>query len=192
MGYLIAGLGNIGAEYQNTRHNIGFMVLDSLAKESGISFVSSRYASVAEISIKGRIITLIKPSTYMNLSGKAVNYWIKETKTGKENLLVVSDDIALPLGTLRMRKQGSEGGHNGLKSITESTGGDNYARLRVGIGDHFSKGNQVNYVLGTFNRQEQEELPSIIERAVRAIEDFITIGPDRAMNICNARSAQIP
>lgn len=192
MGYLIAGLGNIGTEYQNTRHNIGFMVLDSLAKESGTSFISSRYASVAEVSIKGRKITLIKPSTYMNLSGRAVNYWLKETKTEKENLLVVSDDIALPLGTLRMRKQGSEGGHNGLKSITESTGGNDYARLRVGIGDHFSKGNQVNYVLGAFNKQEQEELPSIIERAVRAIGDFITMGPDRAMNICNVRSAQTP
>ena len=191
MGYLITGLGNIGAEYQNTRHNIGFMVLDCLAKEFGTSFVSNWYASVAEISIRGRKVTLIKPSTYMNLSGKAVNYWMKEKKTERENLLVISDDLALPLGTIRMRKQGSEGGHNGLKSITESIGGNDYARLRVGIGDNFSKGSQINYVLGTFRDEERKELPFILERAVKAIEAFITMGPDRAMTICNAKAAQI-
>lgn len=192
MGYLIAGLGNIGAEYQNTRHNIGFMVLDYLAKESGTNFISSRYASVAEISIKGRKITLIKPSTYMNLSGKAVSYWLREKKTERENMLVISDDLALPFGTIRMRKQGSEGGHNGLKSITESLGGNNYARLRIGIGDNFSRGGQINYVLGTFGEEEQAELQFIIERAAKAIEAFVLLGPDRAMTTCNARSAQQP
>ena len=164
MGYLIAGLGNIGAEYRNTRHNIGFMVLDYLAKEFGTTFISSRYASVAEISIKGRKITLIKPSTYMNLSGKAVSYWLRERKIGREDLLVISDDLALPFGTIRMRKQGSEGGHNGLKSITESLGGNNYARLRVGIGDNFSRGGQIDYVLGTFGEEEKAELQTTAER----------------------------
>lgn len=192
MGYLIAGLGNIGAEYRNTRHNIGFMVLDYLAKEFGTTFISSRYASVAEISIKGRKITLIKPSTYMNLSGKAVSYWLRERKIGREDLLVISDDLALPFGTIRMRKQGSEGGHNGLKSITESLGGNNYARLRVGIGDNFSRGGQIDYVLGTFGEEEKAELQAIIERAAKAVEAFVLLGPDRAMTACNAKTAQQP
>lgn len=192
MGYLIAGLGNIGAEYRNTRHNIGFMVLDYLAKEFGTTFISSRYASVAEISIKGRKITLIKPSTYMNLSGKAVSYWLRERKIGREDLLVISDDLALPFGTIRMRKQGSEGGHNGLKSITESLGGNNYARLRVGIGDNFSRGGQIDYVLGTFGEEEKAELQTIIERAAKAVEAFVLLGPDRAMTACNAKTAQQP
>lgn len=192
MGYLIAGLGNIGAEYRNTRHNIGFMVLDYLAKEFGTTFISSRYASVAEISIKGRKITLIKPSTYMNLSGKAVSYWLRERKIGREDLLVISDDLALPFGTIRMRKQGSEGGHNGLKSITESLEGNNYARLRVGIGDNFSRGGQIDYVLGTFGEEEKAELQAIIERAAKAVESFVLLGPDRAMTACNAKTAQRP
>lgn len=192
MGYLIAGLGNIGAEYRNTRHNIGFMVLDYLAKEFGTTFISSRYASVAEISIKGRKITLIKPSTYMNLSGKAVSYWLRERKIGREDLLVISDDLALPFGTIRMRKQGSEGGHNGLKSITESLEGNNYARLRVGIGDNFSRGGQIDYVLGTFGEEEKAELQTIIERAAKAVEAFVLLGPDRAMTACNAKTAQQP
>ena len=149
MNFLIAGLGNIGVEYANTRHNIGFMVLDALVKDSGTSFISGRYGSTAEISYRGHKLVLLKPSTYMNLSGKAVNYWMQELKIKPENLLVVVDDLALPFGTLRMRKQGSDGGHNGLKNITQMLGNNSYARLRVGIGDAFAKGHQVDYVLGT-------------------------------------------
>ena len=191
MKYLVVGLGNIGPEYADTRHNIGFDVLDAFVKASNAVFEDKRYGAVCELKLKGRTVVLLKPNTYMNLSGKAVNYWMKEKKTERENLLVISDDLALPLGTIRMRKQGSEGGHNGLKSITESIGGNDYARLRVGIGDNFSKGSQINYVLGTFRDEERKELPFILERAVKAIEAFITMGPDRAMTICNAKAAQI-
>lgn len=186
MNFLIAGLGNIGAEYIDTRHNIGFMVLDALVKEPGTSFISGRYGSTAEISVRGHKLTLLKPSTYMNLSGKAVNYWIKEKKIEQERLLVISDDLALPLGTIRLRKQGSDGGHNGLKNIIECLGNSNFARLRVGIGDAFARGHQVDYVLGTFSTDEKKELPFLLERAAEAVKAFVTMGPDRAMNIVNA------
>lgn len=151
MSFLIVGLGNIGAEYANTRHNIGFNVLDSLAGESNISFESSRLGSVAEYKHKGKKFFLLKPSTYMNLSGKAVNYWLKEKKIPIENLLVIVDDLALPLGTLRMRKQGSDGGHNGLKDIAETLGHNNYSRLRIGIGDNFGHGGQIDFVPEIFD-----------------------------------------
>lgn len=185
MNFLIAGLGNIGAEYANTRHNIGFMVLDALIKDSGTSFISGRYGSTAEISYRGHKLVLLKPSTYMNLSGKAVNYWMQELKIKPENLLVVVDDLALPFGTLRMRKQGSDGGHNGLKNITQMLGNNSYARLRVGIGDAFAKGHQVDYVLGKWKSEEEKELPFILDRAGDAIKAYAFMGPDRAMNICN-------
>ncbi|MBQ8034093.1 MAG: aminoacyl-tRNA hydrolase [Bacteroidales bacterium] len=185
MNFLIAGLGNIGAEYANTRHNIGFMVLDALIKDSGTSFISGRYGSTAEISYRGHKLILLKPSTYMNLSGKAVNYWMQELKIKPENLLVVVDDLALPFGTLRMRKQGSDGGHNGLKNITQMLGNNSYARLRVGIGDAFAKGHQVDYVLGKWKSEEEKELPFILDRAGDAIKAYAFMGPDRAMNICN-------
>ena len=188
MNFLIAGLGNIGAEYANTRHNIGFMVLDALIKDSGTSFISGRYGSTAEISYRGHKLILLKPSTYMNLSGKAVNYWMHELKIKPENLLVVVDDLALPFGTLRMRKQGSDGGHNGLKNITQMLGNNSYARLRVGIGDAFSKGHQVDYVLGKWKSEEEKELPFILDRAGDAIKAFAFMGPDRAMNICNTNT----
>ncbi len=185
MNFLIAGLGNIGAEYANTRHNIGFMVLDALIKDSGTSFISGRYGSTAEISYRGHKLILLKPSTYMNLSGKAVNYWMQELKIKPENLLVVVDDLALPFGTLRMRKQGSDGGHNGLKNITQMLGNNSYARLRVGIGDAFAKGHQVDYVLGKWKSEEEKELPFILDRAGEAIKAYAFMGPDRAMNVCN-------
>ena len=185
MNFLIAGLGNIGVEYANTRHNIGFMVLDALVKDSGTSFISGRYGSTAEISYRGNKLVLLKPSTYMNLSGKAVNYWMQELKIKPENLLVVVDDLALPFGTLRMRKQGSDGGHNGLKNITQMLGNNSYARLRVGIGDAFAKGHQVDYVLGKWKSEEEKELPFILDRAADAIKAYSFMGPDRAMNICN-------
>ena len=187
MAYLIAGLGNIGAEYANTRHNMGFTVLDSFAKESGASFISGRYGSTAEISLRGHKLILLKPSTYMNLSGKAVNYWLGAGKIKEENLLVVVDDLALPFGSMRLRKQGSDGGHNGLKSINECLGNTAYARLRIGIGDNFNKGGQVDYVLGRWNGEEEKELPFITDRAVEIIKAFVTVGADCAMNQFNKR-----
>lgn len=185
MNYLIVGLGNIGAEYSNTRHNIGFMVLDAWAQASNISFSADRYASVAETSVRGHKITLVKPSTYMNLSGKAVNYWLQKTKIPKERLLVVVDDLALPFGTLRMRKKGSAGGHNGLKSIDYSLSSDDYPRLRLGIGSGFREGGQIDYVLGELLLEEKRELPKVLETAVNAIKCFITDGIDRAMTSYN-------
>jgi len=187
MSFLIVGLGNIGAEYANTRHNIGFNVLDSLAGESNISFESSRLGSVAEYKYKGKKFILLKPSTYMNLSGKAVNYWLKDQKIPVENLLVIVDDLALPLGTLRMRKQGSDGGHNGLKDIAETLGHTNYSRLRIGIGDNFGHGGQIDFVLGKWSERESKELPAIYEKAAEAIRSFGTLGVDRAMNVSNTK-----
>ena len=185
MNYLIAGLGNIGTEYENTRHNMGFMVLDAFLKASDTFFITERYGSVAEYSFKGNKIILLKLSTYMNLSGNAVRYWLQKKKIQEENLLVVCDDLALPFGTLRMRKKGSDGGHNGLKNINETLGNSNYARLRMGIGDEFSRGGQIDYVLGKFTKQDEELLNDVILRAVEAIKLYIAIGPDKAMNICN-------
>jgi len=185
MSYLIVGLGNIGTEYTDTRHNIGFMVLDALAKASNTSFSTLRYGSLAEIRVTGRHIYLLKPSTFMNLSGKAVNYWLKEENIPLERLLVVVDDIALPLGTLRIRKQGSDGGHNGLRSIHEHLNTVEYTRLRIGIGNHFRQGQQVDYVLGDWDQDERKELPFIIDKCIEAIRAFVTMGPDRAMNSYN-------
>lgn len=185
MNFLIAGLGNIGAEYANTRHNIGFTVLDSLAGESGAFFSSGRYGSTAEISVRGHKLILLKPSTYMNLSGKAVNYWMQAEKIKLERLLVVVDDLALPFGSLRLRKQGSDGGHNGLKNIQECLGTAAYARLRVGIGSDFGRGRQVDYVLGQWKTEEEKELPFLVARAIEAVKSFAVEGPDRAMNRFN-------
>jgi peptidyl-tRNA hydrolase len=187
MNFLIAGLGNIGVEYADTRHNIGFKVLDAFAKASNTSFLSGRYGSTAVVSVRGHKLILLKPSTYMNLSGKAVNYWLQAEKIKQENLLVVLDDLALPFGQLRMRKQGSSGGHNGLNSIDECLGNNAYARLRVGISDNFAKGHQVDYVLGKWSEAEEKELPFIVDKAVEAIKDFATIGVERAMNKANTK-----
>jgi peptidyl-tRNA hydrolase, PTH1 family len=183
--YLIAGLGNIGDEYANTRHNIGFMVLDALAKASNICFNDSRYGAVAEYKFKGRTYILLKPSTYVNLSGKAVNYWLQKENIPLENLLVILDDLALPFGTLRLKGNGSDGGHNGLKNINEVMGTSNYARLRFGIGNNFSKGTQIDYVLGKWDADELKVLPERFERCTEIIKSIGTIGLQRTMNQYN-------
>jgi PTH1 family peptidyl-tRNA hydrolase len=185
MKYLIAGLGNMGADYDNTRHNVGFEVVDVLAKEFEVKFKNDSLGDLAEFKHKGRTFILLKPSTYMNLSGKAVRYWLQKHNIPKENLLVVLDDLNLPFGKMRLRGNGSDGGHNGLKSIDQMTGGNNYARLRIGIGDEFHKGQQVNYVLGEWDKKEQEALPDILRRAAEGVKAFGTIGLSLAMNQVN-------
>ncbi len=185
MSYLIVGLGNIGDEYADTRHNIGFMVLDAWAKASNTVFTNARYGARAEVRCKGKTFILIKPSTYMNLSGKAVNYWLQNENIPAENLLVILDDLALPFGAMRMRKQGSDGGHNGLKNINAVLGHQNYARLRMGIGNDFLKGQQIDYVLGPFVGEEQKALPALLERAADAAKAFGLAGVERAMSSYN-------
>lgn len=185
MNYLIAGLGNIGAEYADTRHNVGFMTLDAWANDAGVTFQTQRYGDVAEISFKGRKLTLLKPSTYMNLSGNAVRYWMNKLNIPVENILVICDDLNLPFGTLRMRKKGSDGGHNGLKNIQELLGTQDYPRIRIGIGNNFQKGGQVNFVIGSMTDEEKAAMPEICKSVISGIKDFVTIGPDRAMNIFN-------
>ena len=187
MKYLIIGLGNPGAEYENTRHNIGFKVLDKLASLSNISFTTDRYADVAEIKFKGRNLVLIKPNTFMNLSGKAVNYWMQNTKIDIENMLVITDDISLPFGVLRMRKKGSDGGHNGLKNIQAVLGNSNYPRLRFGVGDDFSRGKQVEYVLDDFSDEDYTTMNNRMEMAVKMIQAFATIGIDYTMSDFNGK-----
>ena len=187
MNYLIVGLGNIGVEYANTRHNMGFMVLDAWAQASNIFFESGRYGYMATVSFKGRKFHLLKPSTYMNLSGKAVRYWMNELKIPVENLLVISDDLNIPFGTLRLRKNGSAGGHNGLTNINEMIGTQDYARIRVGIGNEFGRGQQVNYVLGELSREELTEMEDISKRVIEGVKAWATIGPDRAMNFVNTK-----
>jgi PTH1 family peptidyl-tRNA hydrolase len=185
MKYLIAGLGNIGAEYELTRHNIGFLVLDRWADNEKVAFKTERLADRAEVKFKGRQIHLIKPNTYMNLSGKAIAYWLQELKIAKENLLVVVDEIALPFGTLRMRTKGSSAGHNGLKNIELVLNGQEYSRLRFGIGNNYSKGQQVDYVLSNFTQEEFTALPPMMDKAIEACQSFTTIGPERTMNFFN-------
>lgn len=187
MKYLVVGLGNIGSEYAETRHNIGFKVLDALAEASNISFTTVRYGDMATLKHKGRTLLLLKPSTYMNLSGKAVRYWMEQERIPRENLLIISDDIALPFGTFRMRKNGSEGGHNGLKSITECLGDNQYARMRFGVGGDFPRGHQVDYVLGEFNDEERKAMPDRLKLFGDAILAFSTIGADRTMNSYNGK-----
>ena len=185
MKYLIVGLGNIGAEYAETRHNIGFKVADALAAEAGAVFATGRYGSVAEFRHKGRTFVLLKPSTYMNLSGKAVSYWMQAEKIPLENVFVIVDDIALPFGTIRIRAKGSDGGHNGLKNIAELLGTNAYARLRFGIGGDFPKGMQIDYVLGEWTKEEATALPERTKVAAEAIKAFGTIGLERTMNQFN-------
>ena len=185
MKFLIAGLGNIGAEYELTRHNIGFLTVDQLAEKFNVSFETDRLAVKCTFKYKGRSIHLIKPTTYMNLSGKAVNYWLSFLKIPKENLLVVTDDTALPFSKLRMREKGSDAGHNGLKNIELVTGGNDYPRLRFGIGDNFPRGQKVDYVLGNFSQQEFEQLPKAIDKACEMILSYASIGIERSMNFFN-------
>lgn len=185
MKYLIAGLGNIGPEYELTRHNIGFLILDRLADIHKVSFDLTRHAEKTELRYKGKQIHMIKPTTYMNLSGKAISYWMQELNIPKENVLVVVDDIALPFGTLRMRTKGSSAGHNGLKNIEQLLGSQEYARLRFGIGDDFHKGQQVDFVLSNFSKQEMEQLPELMDKAGEMILSYCTIGAARTMSLFN-------
>lgn len=185
MKFLLVGLGNIGAEYENTRHNIGFKVLDALAESSNIFFSPDRYSSVATLKSRGRTFILIKPSTYMNLSGKAVNYWLQKEKLTADKLLVITDDLALPFGKLRMRGKGSDGGHNGLKNINQLLGHQNYARLRFGVGDNFHKGQQIDYVLSSWNSEEEKTLSERIKLAAEASIAFGTIGLGQTMSKFN-------
>ncbi len=183
--FLIVGLGNIGEEYENTRHNIGFTIVDAIAKEHGIKFINGRLATVAEYKWKGKVIILIKPTTFMNLSGKAVNYWLQAESIKKENLLVVTDDIALPFGTVRMKGKGSDGGHNGLRNIQEILNTTEYARLRFGVGSEFAVGRQVDYVLGKWNADEQKALLPRVELAKEMAQSFATIGLQLTMTNFN-------
>lgn len=176
MKYLIAGLGNIGDEYANTRHNIGFIVLDAFTRLSGVSFQSGRYADVTRLRVKNKTLVLIKPTTYMNLSGKAIRYWLDAEKIPLENLLVIVDDIALPPGQLRLRMKGGPGGHNGLISIIETLETEEFARLRFGIGNDFAKGFQTEYVLGKWTKAEEELLVPKIGEAVEMIKTFVFTG----------------
>lgn len=187
MKYLIVGLGNIGAEYTETRHNIGFKVLDALAEASNTSFTTQRYGDVAEAKWKGRTLILLKPSTYMNLSGKAVRYWMDAEKIDPQNLLVISDDINLPFGQLRLRPKGSAGGHNGLKNIAELLGSEDYARMRFGVGGDFPRGHQVDYVLGEWTEEDRAAMPDRLKVFVDAIRSFSTIGLAQTMNFFNKK-----
>ena len=185
MKYLIVGLGNIGKQYENTRHNIGFMVLDALAEASNIVFTTARYGDRAVMRVKGRTFILLKPSTYMNLSGNAVNYWLQKENISVENMLVVVDDLALPFGTLRLKPRGSDAGHNGLKHIQQILGNDVYPRLRFGIGDDFSKGQQVEFVLSQFQEDESKLLPKKIKQAGEIVKSFGLAGIQTTMNQFN-------
>ena len=187
MKYLVVGLGNMGADYDNTRHNIGFEVVDYLAKEFEVAFKNDQLGDIAEFRHKGRTFILLKPSTYMNLSGKAVRYWLQKKKVQKQNLFVIVDDLNLPFGKQRLRAKGKDGGHNGLKSIDQMLGTNNYARLRIGIGNEYSKGRQVDYVLGEWSAEEKEQLPEIIKFAAEAVKNFATIGIERTMNFFNKK-----
>lgn len=185
MKFLIVGLGNIGGEYDETRHNIGFDVLNYFASKHNVSFKTERLGDIAELKIKGRLLILLKPSTYMNLSGKSIKYWMDKEKIPVENILVIVDDLTFPLDTLKLKKNGSDAGHNGLKSIQETLGTQTYPRLRFGIGNEFAKGRQVDFVLGKW---KDEEIPLVNKKillSAEIIENVVTMGLDRAMNLCN-------
>ena len=186
--YCIVGLGNPGRQYEETKHNVGFKVIDKLAEKYDIKVDKFKNkAFVGDGMIRNKRVLLVKPQTYMNLSGKAVRYWMNELKIPVENLLVISDDLNIPFGTLRLRKNGSAGGHNGLTNINELIGTQDYARIRVGIGNEFGRGHQIDYVLGRLSDEELEQMPEVSKRAVEGIKAWATIGPDRAMNVVNVR-----
>jgi len=185
MKYLITGLGNIGPEYHETRHNIGFMAVDALAQAQGIDFVDGRYGFTSRFSLKGRQMILLKPTTYMNLSGNAVRYWMQKENIPLENLLVIVDDIALAFGTLRLKGKGSDAGHNGLKHIAATLGTQEYARLRFGIGNDFPRGGQIDYVLGHFTEDECKQIPERLEKVGEIIKSFCLAGLDITMNQFN-------
>lgn len=185
--YLIAGLGNIGPEYSETRHNMGFMVLDAWAQASDTCFNTMRYGDVAELHIKGRTLYLLKPSTYMNLSGNAIRYYLQKLPIPTDRLIVICDDINLPFGSLRMRKNGSDGGHNGLKNIAQCIETEQYCRIRMGVGHDFGNGGQVDYVLGKLSSEEQEEMPELCKKVIQGVTDWVFLGPDKAMNGLNIK-----
>lgn len=191
MNYLIVGLGNIGEEYEGTRHNMGFMILDAWAQASNVVFTSERYGDITTVSYRGRRLYLLKPSTYMNRSGNAVRYWVGKLKILPENVVVICDDLNLPFGTLRMRKNGSDGGHNGLKNIQECLGSTNYARIRAGIGNNFHAGEQIDFVLGKLTEEQASMMPELSKRVIEGLQVFCTAGADRAMNILNIKPSQI-
>jgi len=183
--FLIVGLGNIGPKYNETRHNIGFKILDELAKKEDVTFEIDKLGSISSFRFKGRTFILLKPSTFMNLSGKAVKYWLNKEKIGIENLLVITDDLNLDFGTIRLKGKGSDGGHNGLKDIQEQLNTTKYPRLRFGVGNGFSRGRQVDYVLGTWDKDETPLLPERIEKCCEAIKSFGTAGLSNTMNTFN-------
>lgn len=187
MKFLIVGLGNFGDEYQHTRHNIGYAISDAISDLNNITFQDKRYAFRGEYKYKGRTFVLIKPTTYVNLSGKAVNYWLQKEKIPVEKLLVLTDDISLPFGSLRLRPAGGDAGHNGLNSISTILGHNNYARLRFGIGCEFNKGTQVNYVLGKWTNKEEKQLLELVKKSIEIIQSFGTIGINRTMNLFNRK-----
>ncbi len=187
MKYLIVGLGNPGAQYQNTRHNIGFRVLDEFVHSVSSTFSIERYVNMSEVTYKGRKLFLLQPNTFMNLSGKAVVYWMQKIKVSQENVLVITDDISLPFGTLRLRKKGSHGGHNGLQDIQNSLGNSNYCRLRFGVGNNFARGKQAEYVLSDFKEEEEKLLSSRVDMAIKIIQSFSTIGVEHTMSNFNGK-----
>ena len=185
--FLIVGLGNIGEKYAHTRHNIGFKILDFLAEKEDLTFETQKLGDITTYKFKGRTFILLKPSTYMNLSGKAVLYWLTKEKIPLENLLVITDDLNLPFGSIRLKTKGSDGGHNGLKDIQDKLQTTKYNRFRFGISDEFSKGRQVDYVLGTWNEDENSKLPERLEKSVELIKSFGTAGVNNTMNTFNGK-----
>ena len=188
MNYLITGLGNIGAEYATTRHNMGFMVLDAWAQASNIAFTTARYGDIATDSIKGRTFHLLKPSTYMNLSGNAIRYWLQELDIPLENLIVICDDINLPFGTVRMRLSGSDGGHNGLGNIEALLESRQYARIRIGVGHEFNEGGQIGFVLGRFSPEQESKLPEIFKKVAGGVRTWALAGGQKAMTELNTKA----
>jgi PTH1 family peptidyl-tRNA hydrolase len=192
MKYLIVGLGNIGEEYQDTRHNIGFMVLDAFADACGSVFTDRRYGSVSETRYRGKVLILLKPSTFVNLSGNSVSFWLRKEKIPVENLLIIVDDLALPLGSIRMRSKGGNGGHNGLAHISERLSTTDYSRIRFGIGNGFSKGSQVKYVLGKLNSDEKIFIGKRIDLVIEMIKSFVSVGTELTMTAFNKAGKFVP
>lgn len=192
MNYLIVGLGNIGAEYHNTRHNMGFIVLDAWAQASNTVFSTGRYGDLAEIPFRGHKFILLKPSTYMNLSGKAVRYWMQEKNIPIERVVVLCDDLNLPFGTVRMRTSGSPGGHNGLKNIEEMLGSNAYSRIRLGIGNEYARGTQIDFVLGRLSEEELKQMENISVKVIEGIKTFVNQGAGKAMTMLNSKVAAKP
>ena len=192
MNYLIVGLGNIGAEYHNTRHNMGFIVLDAWAQAANTVFSTGRYGDLAEIPFRGHKFILLKPSTYMNLSGKAVRYWMQEKNIPIERVVVLCDDLNLPFGTVRMRTSGSPGGHNGLKNIEEMLGSNAYSRIRLGIGNEYARGTQIDFVLGRLSEEELKQMENISVKVIEGIKTFVNQGAGKAMTMLNSKVAAKP